>query len=47
MAEISAATCKGCGGCVPVCELDAIDLLGHTDAQMRAAIDSFGEVLVP
>ena len=47
VAEISAATCKGCGGCVPLCGQDAIDLLGHTDEQMLAAIDSFGEALVP
>ncbi len=40
VAEISAAVCKGCGGCVPVCPEDAIDLLGYTDAQMRASIDS-------
>ena len=39
VAAISAAVCKGCGGCVPICPADAIDLLGYTDAQMRAAID--------
>jgi heterodisulfide reductase subunit A len=39
VAAISAAVCKGCGGCVPICPTDAIDLLGYTDAQMRAAID--------
>jgi heterodisulfide reductase subunit A len=38
-ATIAAATCKGCGGCVPYCPEGAIDLLGYTDAQMRAAID--------
>ncbi len=37
---VSAAMCKGCGGCVPVCPEDAIDLLGSTDAQIRAMIDS-------
>jgi len=31
--------CKGCGGCVPACGQDAIDLLGYTDAQMRSAIE--------
>lgn len=40
VATIGATTCKGCGGCVPICPHDAIDLLGYTDAQMRAAIDS-------
>ncbi len=38
-AVIAASVCKGCGGCVPYCPEDAIDLLGYTDAQMRAAID--------
>lgn len=40
VASIDASSCKGCGGCVPVCPDDAIDLLGYTDAQMRAAIDA-------
>lgn len=39
IASVDPATCKGCGGCVPVCGRDAIDLLGYTDAQMRAAIE--------
>jgi heterodisulfide reductase subunit A len=36
---VDPSTCKGCGGCVPVCGQDAIDLLGYTDAQMRSAIE--------
>jgi heterodisulfide reductase subunit A2 len=43
VATIDAATCKGCGGCVPFCPSDAIDLLGYTDAQLRAAIDSLAK----
>jgi heterodisulfide reductase subunit A len=43
VAEISPAVCKGCGGCVPVCPENAIDLLGYTDAQMRASIDSLAK----
>jgi len=43
LAVISAAVCKGCGGCVPVCTEDALDLLGYTDAQMRASIDSLAK----
>jgi heterodisulfide reductase subunit A2 len=39
VALVDAAGCKGCGGCVPVCPEDAIDLLGYTDAQIRAVID--------
>jgi heterodisulfide reductase subunit A len=38
-ARIDAAGCKGCGGCVPVCPHDAIDLLGYSDAQIKAMID--------
>jgi heterodisulfide reductase subunit A len=40
VAAISETGCKGCGGCVPVCPEDAIDLLGYTDAQVRAQIDA-------
>lgn len=40
VASIDASSCNGCGGCVPVCPEDAIDLLGYTDAQMRAAIEA-------
>ena len=39
MAEVVKTACKGCGGCVPVCPSDAIDLQGYTDAQVRAMID--------
>jgi heterodisulfide reductase subunit A len=46
VAVISETGCKGCGGCVPVCPDDAIDLLGYTDAQVRAQIDSLLEVSV-
>jgi heterodisulfide reductase subunit A len=46
VAVISETGCKGCGGCVPVCPDDAIDLLGYTDAQVRAQIDSLLEVAV-
>jgi heterodisulfide reductase subunit A len=45
-AVISATGCKGCGGCVPICPEDAIDLLGYTDAQVRAQIESLLEVPV-
>ena len=46
IAVISPTGCKGCGGCVPVCPDDAIDLLGYTDAEIRAQIDSLLEVPV-
>jgi heterodisulfide reductase subunit A2 len=38
-AHVDAAGCKGCGACAPVCPEDAIDLLGYTDAQIRAMIE--------
>ncbi|MBN1631839.1 MAG: CoB--CoM heterodisulfide reductase iron-sulfur subunit A family protein [Thermoleophilia bacterium] len=47
VAVIDRAACKGCGGCVPVCPKNAIDLLGYTDAQMRAMIDGLLQELTP
>jgi heterodisulfide reductase subunit A len=46
VAIISETGCKGCGGCVPVCPDNAIDLRGYTDAQISAMIDSLLEVPV-
>ena len=40
---ISEAGCKGCGGCVPMCPENAIDLRGYTDAQITAMIDGLLE----
>jgi heterodisulfide reductase subunit A len=39
VASVIRTACKGCGGCVPVCPVDATDLLGYTDAQIRSMID--------
>ena len=39
-AYVHPALCKGCGGCIPVCPAEAIDLEGYTDAQVRAMIDA-------
>ena len=39
VAVVTSTICKGCGGCTPICPQNAIDLLGSTDAQMRAMID--------
>ncbi len=44
VATISQTGCKSCGGCVPVCPEGAIDLLGYTNAQVTAMIDSLLEV---
>jgi len=41
VARINRALCKGCGGCVPVCPRDAIDLKGYSDAQIKSMIDGF------
>ena len=43
-AVISPTGCKGCGGCVPMCPENAIDLLGYTDAQITSMIESLVEV---
>ena len=39
IATIGEAGCKGCGGCVPICPENAIDLRGYTDTQITAMID--------
>ncbi len=44
VAVIDPTVCKGCGGCVSYCEAGAIDLLGNTDAQVRALIENLVEV---
>ena len=44
VAQVVKTACKGCGGCVPVCPEDATDLLGYTDAQIKAMIDGMMEV---
>ena len=46
VATSDAAVCKGCGGCTSYCPNNAIDLLGATDAQMRALIENLVEVTV-
>jgi heterodisulfide reductase subunit A2 len=44
VARVIKTACKGCGGCVPACASDAVDLLGYTDAQIKAMIDGLLEV---
>ena len=39
VARVIKTACKGCGGCVPACPAEAIDLLGYSDAQIKAMID--------
>ncbi len=40
IASVVAASCKGCGMCNPVCPTDAIDLIGYTNEEIEAMIDS-------
>lgn len=40
VARVNRAVCKGCGACVPVCPAEAIDLLGYSDEQVRAMIET-------
>ena len=44
VAVVDPTGCKGCGGCVSYCEPGALDLLGNTDAQIRALIEHLVEV---
>jgi heterodisulfide reductase subunit A len=46
VALVNKAGCKGCGGCVPVCPKDAIDLKGYTDGQIKSMIDGFLKEIV-
>lgn len=40
IAAIRPELCKGCGGCVPVCAADAIEVEGYGGAQVMAMIDA-------
>ena len=42
---IEEASCKGCGGCVPLCPEQAIDLRGYTDRQVTSMIDGLLEAM--
>jgi heterodisulfide reductase subunit A len=38
--EVNAATCKGCGACAATCRSSAIDVMGYSDGQVYAIIDT-------
>jgi heterodisulfide reductase subunit A2 len=44
VAQVVKTACKGCGACVPACPSEAVDLLGYSDAQIKAMIDGLLEV---
>lgn len=43
VAIIIEANCKGCGMCLPVCEKNAIELLGYKDIELESMIDALCE----
>jgi heterodisulfide reductase subunit A-like polyferredoxin len=42
-AYIESAVCQGCGSCVAECPARAIQLMGYTDAQMKAKVSALME----
>ena len=40
IAEINNTVCKGCGMCAPVCEPDAINLIGCSSKEIMSMIDA-------
>jgi heterodisulfide reductase subunit A len=43
VAVVNDSACKGCGMCLPVCPVNAIQLLGFTDAEITAMIDAMAD----
>jgi heterodisulfide reductase subunit A len=42
VADIIKANCKGCGMCIPVCEPNALNLIGYSDKEMETMIEALG-----
>jgi len=40
VAQINSGVCKGCGMCLPVCPVDAIDLIGLSNEEVESMIDA-------
>jgi heterodisulfide reductase subunit A len=43
IATVMETNCKGCGMCIPVCESNAINLVGYSDREMETMIDALVE----
>ncbi len=43
VAFINASVCKGCGMCLPVCEPNAINLVGYSDVEVESMIEALAE----
>lgn len=39
VAEIMEVNCKGCGMCIPICESNAINLIGYSDIEVETMIE--------
>jgi heterodisulfide reductase subunit A len=40
VAKIIEANCKGCGMCIPVCEPNALNLVGYSDRELETMIEA-------
>ncbi|MBW2178459.1 MAG: 4Fe-4S binding protein [Deltaproteobacteria bacterium] len=40
VAVVNAVTCKGCGACAATCRSSAIDVMGYSDGQVYAIINT-------
>lgn len=43
IAAINNSVCKGCGMCLPVCPVNAIDLVAYSDQEMETMINALAE----
>jgi heterodisulfide reductase subunit A len=40
IAVINNSVCKGCGMCLPVCPVDAINLIAYSNSEIESMIDA-------
>jgi heterodisulfide reductase subunit A len=43
IAGINNSICKGCGMCLPVCPVNAINLTAYSDRELESMIDALAE----